>query len=234
MRSTWLCSSGRPIGAQRRLGVVGLALRHRQAERRHQRLLGPALAVVRGQHALDRLDPPGLVAEVPAEVRQDGQRVQRRLVVDAEPRLQDGDQGGEEVLGRRVVVAEPLDHRPRDVLDDLVRQLVEAHEQRLTGTTGVHDRRAQCQCGGDPLVPVAPQVVHRLIDDLPGLPQVAALQQQVRQRFEPERVAGGVEQHVAEIALGRGPGRAAATVPRRDGLQLLRHDVLGIDQAALP
>ena len=39
-------------------------------------------------------------------------------------------------------------------------------------------------------MPVAPEVVHRLVDDLPGLAHVAALQQHVGQRFEAERVPG--------------------------------------------
>ncbi|WTY50894.1 hypothetical protein OG617_01695 [Micromonospora sp. NBC_01412] len=39
-------------------------------------------------------------------------------------------------------------------------------------------------------MPVAPQVGHRLLDDLPGLCHVATLPQQVRQRFEAERVPG--------------------------------------------
>ena len=44
--------------------VAGVALRHRQAERRHERLLRPALPVVGGEHPLDRVDPPGLVATI--------------------------------------------------------------------------------------------------------------------------------------------------------------------------
>src|SRR5258705_42122 len=54
----------RLVRAQRRLDIAGVALGHRQANRCHQRVLMSALAVVRREHTLDRLDPPFLVMEV--------------------------------------------------------------------------------------------------------------------------------------------------------------------------
>jgi hypothetical protein len=43
----------------------------------------------------------------------------------------------------------------------------------------------------------------------------------------------GVQQHVAEVALGRCPGLAAVAVLRRDRLQFARHEFFGLGQMAL-
>ena len=157
LRSSRLDSSGRSMRSARVCAcsyvrsaghIARVALRQCQPARRRKRVLRPALAIVGGEHPPDRLNPPLLIAEVMTDVGLARKCVERRLVIRAEPRIQDRDKAGQGGDGPVRVTAGPVYHFGRHLLGDLVWQMLHAREKWLVPALGRYDLRAQGQCGG--------------------------------------------------------------------------------------